>query len=60
MMKPLPSGPWEALFPRAILLIAEIERHGGASDPQALNGVARPRAGLRRLRVGPMGYRLFV
>ena len=33
MMKPLPSGPWEALFPRAILLIDEIERYGGASDP---------------------------
>jgi hypothetical protein len=27
MMKPLPSGPWEALFPRAILLIDEIERY---------------------------------
>ena len=33
MMKPLPSGPWEALFPRAVLLIDEIERYGGASDP---------------------------
>ncbi len=33
MMKPLPSGPWEALFPRAMLLIDEIERYGGASDP---------------------------
>lgn len=33
MMKPLPSGPWEALFPRAVLLMDEIERYGGASDP---------------------------
>ncbi len=33
MMKPLPPGPWEALFPRAVLLMDEIERYGGVSDP---------------------------
>ncbi|HEX7816604.1 nucleotidyl transferase AbiEii/AbiGii toxin family protein [Dyella sp.] len=29
----LPSGAWEALFPRALTLIAEIRTHGGIDDP---------------------------
>ena len=29
----LSGGPWEALFPRAMLLIDEIRMHGGISDP---------------------------
>lgn len=29
----LPGGAWEALFPRALVLIDEISRHGGLSDP---------------------------
>lgn len=29
----LPSGPWEALFPRALTLIDEISRYGGMKDP---------------------------
>jgi len=30
---PLPSGPWEKLFPRALALIDEISRYGGVADP---------------------------
>lgn len=29
----LPSGAWEALFPRALTLIAEVRTHGGMDDP---------------------------
>jgi len=29
----LPSGAWKALFPRALMLIAEIRTHGGVDDP---------------------------
>ena len=29
----LPGGAWEELFPRALVLIDEICRHGGLSDP---------------------------
>jgi predicted nucleotidyltransferase component of viral defense system len=29
----LPGGAWEALFPRAMVLIDEIRRHGGIEDP---------------------------
>lgn len=29
----LPSGAWEALFPRALTLIAEVRTHGGVDDP---------------------------
>lgn len=32
-MKPLPSGPWEVLFQRALRLIDDIQRHGGLADP---------------------------
>ncbi len=27
--RPLPTGPWEALFPRALTLLDDIGRHGG-------------------------------
>jgi predicted nucleotidyltransferase component of viral defense system len=30
---PLPGGAWQALFPRALLLIDEIRHHGGLADP---------------------------
>jgi hypothetical protein len=30
---PLPGGPWESLFPRALALIDEISRYGGVADP---------------------------
>jgi hypothetical protein len=30
---PLPAGPWEKLFPRALTLIDEISRYGGIADP---------------------------
>ena len=29
----LPSGPWQALLPRALRLIDEIRKHGGVADP---------------------------
>jgi len=29
----LPHGPWEKLFPRALMLIDEISRYGGIADP---------------------------
>ena len=32
-MKSLPSGPWEVLFQRALLLVDDIQRHGGLADP---------------------------
>ncbi|WP_326539867.1 nucleotidyl transferase AbiEii/AbiGii toxin family protein [Pseudorhodoferax sp.] len=32
-MKPLPSGPWEVLFQRALRLIDGIQHHGGLADP---------------------------
>jgi hypothetical protein len=32
-MKSLPSGPWEVLFQRALLLVGDIQRHGGLADP---------------------------
>jgi hypothetical protein len=31
--RPLPTGPWEALFPRALTLLDDIGRHGGIADP---------------------------
>ncbi|MCW5580555.1 MAG: nucleotidyl transferase AbiEii/AbiGii toxin family protein [Luteimonas sp.] len=33
MTRPLPRGAWEALFPRALLLIDEIRAYGGIADP---------------------------
>lgn len=33
MNRTLPSGPWEALFPRALVLIDEIRTRGGVADP---------------------------
>jgi len=32
-MKPLPAGPWEVLFQRALRLVDDIQRHGGLADP---------------------------
>jgi hypothetical protein len=32
-MKSLPSGPWEVLFQRALMLVDDIQRHGGLADP---------------------------
>jgi len=32
-MKPLPAGPWEVLFQRALRLIGDIQRYGGLADP---------------------------
>jgi hypothetical protein len=32
-MPPLPSGPWEALFQRALRLLDDVQRHGGLTDP---------------------------
>lgn len=29
-MKSLPSGPWEVLLQRALWLVEDIQRHGGA------------------------------
>jgi len=29
----LPAGAWQALLPRALVLIGEIRRHGGITDP---------------------------
>lgn len=31
--RPLPGGPWETLFPRALVLIDEIGQYGGIADP---------------------------
>lgn len=33
MTKRLPSGAWEILFPRALALIDDIQKHGGLTDP---------------------------
>ncbi|MBQ0959127.1 nucleotidyl transferase AbiEii/AbiGii toxin family protein [Ideonella sp. 4Y11] len=32
-MKPLPPGPWEVLFERALRLVDDIQQHGGLADP---------------------------
>jgi hypothetical protein len=32
-MRPLPAGPWEVLFRRALRLVDDIQRHGGLADP---------------------------
>ena len=32
-MKPLPPGPWQVLFQRALLLVDDIRRHGGLANP---------------------------
>ena len=32
-MNPLPSGPWQVLFQRALLLVDDIQRHGDLADP---------------------------
>lgn len=32
-VEPLPGGPWEKLFPRALALVDEISRYGGIADP---------------------------
>ena len=29
----LPSGAWEGLFPRALMLIDDISKYGGIADP---------------------------
>jgi len=29
----LPSGAWESLFPRALMLIDDIRKYGGIADP---------------------------
>lgn len=33
MTGPLPGGAWQALLPRALILIDEIHMHGGIADP---------------------------
>lgn len=33
MNRELPAGAWQALLPRALVLIGEIRRHGGITDP---------------------------
>lgn len=33
MIRPLPGGAWEALFPRALTLIDEIRTYGGIAEP---------------------------
>lgn len=33
MNRELPGGAWQALLPRALVLIGEIRRHGGITDP---------------------------
>jgi hypothetical protein len=33
VVKPLPAGPWEVLFQRAMRLADDIQRHGGLADP---------------------------
>lgn len=33
MNQELPAGAWQALLPRALVLIEEIRRHGGVIDP---------------------------
>ena len=32
-MNPLPPGPWQVLLQRALLLVDDIQRHGGLADP---------------------------
>jgi hypothetical protein len=32
-MNPLPPGPWHVLLQRALLLVDDIQRHGGLADP---------------------------
>ena len=32
-MRSLPSGSWEVLFQRALLLVDDLQRHGGLTDP---------------------------
>ena len=32
-MKPLPNGPWEVLFQRALQLVDNLQHHGGLADP---------------------------
>jgi hypothetical protein len=64
---PLPGGAWQALFPRALLLIDEIRHHGGLADPFWTFGGGTvlmlryrppPEQGHRHLRAGPAVPRL--